>query len=99
MDNCFSLYSLRFHRGHEFSYDLEALANNYNLYQELMEFWKQEFINDIFTVKYENLIENLEIETTKILRLPLFLMMTKKEMKRLLKNDFFMFYSNFYFRN
>jgi tetratricopeptide (TPR) repeat protein len=68
MDNCFSLYSLRFHRGHEFSYDLEALANNYNLYQELMEFWKQEFINDIFTVKYENLIENLEIETTKILR-------------------------------
>ena len=67
MDNCFSLYSLRFHRGHEFSYDLESLANYYNLYQELMDFWSQEFVNDIYNIQYENLVENIENETKKIL--------------------------------
>ena len=67
MDNCFSLYSLRFHRGHEFSYDLEVLANYYNLYQELMDFWSQEFVNDIYNIQYENLVENIANETKKIL--------------------------------
>tara|TARA_B110000008_G_C16970932_1_gene563846 strand:- start:1470 stop:3890 length:2421 start_codon:yes stop_codon:yes gene_type:complete len=67
MDNCFSLFSLRFNRGHEFSYDLEMLGKNYNLYQDLMNFWNKEFNNDIYNIKYESLVENIEKETRKLL--------------------------------
>ncbi len=67
LDNCFSLYSLRFHRGHEFSYNMEWLAQNYNLYLDIMNYWREYFSEDIFDIKYEDLVSNLDQYVEEIL--------------------------------
>jgi len=66
-DNCLSLYKNLFEGGLNFSYDQKELGNYYNLYQDLMNFWKKLLPETIFDVKYENIIENQEYESKKII--------------------------------
>ena len=50
-----------------FSYNQKDIANFYNLYLELTNYWKKLFPNDIYVAKYENLIKDPEIETRKLI--------------------------------
>ena len=50
-----------------FAYDQKDIANFYNIYLDLINFWKEIFKKEIFTVKYENLIDNPEPEIRKII--------------------------------
>ncbi len=45
---------------------IENLANFYNLYLELMVFWKS--FKKIYDISYENLTKNQEKETRKLLK-------------------------------
>ena len=67
MATCWSIYKYYFN-GNEYSYNLKDLANYYLLYQGLMDFWHQLFPNKIYDVCYENLTNNQEEETRKILK-------------------------------
>ncbi len=67
IDTCLSIYSKLFSHGHLYGYNLEDLGKRYNMYVELMNHWDKVLRNEIYHLKYENLIENLEDETKKLL--------------------------------
>ena len=50
-----------------FSYDLVDLAKFYNLYDDLMNFWKDSFNKSIYNLDYQQLVTNKEIEIKKII--------------------------------
>ena len=68
-DNCLSLYKNTFA-----SYMMnwtnkqEDIAEYYNLYSEIMSFWKKKIPDFIHDVEYEKLVENKEEEIRKILK-------------------------------
>jgi len=49
------------------TYDLEDLAEFHKLYMELMAFWRECFPNSIYELCYEDLTENQQAETRKLL--------------------------------
>ncbi len=50
-----------------FSYDLTDLAKFYNLYSDLMNFWKNLFDQNIYNISYEELVKNKDSEIKKII--------------------------------
>ena len=66
-DNCVSLYKNVFEGGINFCYTQEELAEFYNLYLDLMKFWQSSLPNDFLNIKYEEIINNPEIEIKKML--------------------------------
>ena len=67
-NNCLSMFKNVFEGGLNFTYDQEDLVKYYNQYQELMNFWKSKYANSIYSIKYEELIENNEEEIKKIIK-------------------------------
>ena len=63
MDICWSNYK-NFFNSSKMSYtnNFNNLANYYNLYLDLMKFWKNKFNDKIYDIEYEKLIENPEAE-------------------------------------
>ena len=66
-DNCLSLYKNLFEGGLNFSYDQKELGTYYNLYSDLMNFWKNLSTNLFFEAAYENIVNNQEVESKKII--------------------------------
>ena len=66
-DTCLSLFKNFFEGELNFSYNLEEAGKYYKLYQNLMEFWKQLLPDFIYDISYEELVENQEIESRKLL--------------------------------
>ena len=67
MDNCLSIFKNYFGRGHEYSYDLTELGQYYNLYLDLMEYWKNTLPGFIYELNYERLVADQENQTRKLL--------------------------------
>ena len=65
-DNCLSLYKNFFEGGLNFSYHQKELATFYNLYLDLMTFWKEQFTDSIYDATYEEIIENPEKKIKEI---------------------------------
>jgi tetratricopeptide (TPR) repeat protein len=66
MATCWSIYKYYFN-GNLYSYNQEDLANYYNEYKNLMNFWNQNFPSKIYELSYENLTINQESETRKLI--------------------------------
>ncbi len=67
-DVCLSIFKINFKNGFmNFAYNQKNIANFYNLYSDLISYWKKLFPGEIYTAKYENLIENPVIETKKLI--------------------------------
>jgi len=67
-DNCLSLFKNSFASSMmDWSNVSEDIAKFYNLYSELMEFWKSKIPNFIHDVNYDSLVQNKEKEIEKIL--------------------------------
>ena len=65
---CWSIYKNYFARtGNGYAYDMSDLSKFYNLYIDLMTFWHEKFPNKIYDICYEDLTENQEKETRKLL--------------------------------
>ena len=58
IDNCWSIYKNYFPTKIDFGNDLSDLSNYYKSYQRFDVFWKKSFPNDIYDLKYENLVNN-----------------------------------------
>ena len=68
MDICFSNFKNNFSsKTVGFSYNLEKIGIYYNLYKDLMLFWKERLKNDIFELSYEELIKDQEKTTKKLI--------------------------------
>ena len=66
-DTCWSLFKNFFTGQISFAFTQEELGKYYNLYRNLMKFWKQLIPSFIYDISYEKLIENQELETRKLL--------------------------------
>ncbi len=69
MDICYSNFKNSFSGSSlGFCYNMEKLGNYFNMYKDLMTFWNDQFIDEIYNLTYENLISNKEIEVKKLLK-------------------------------
>ena len=68
MDNCFSLYSHKFiDVSHQYSYNQKMLVEYYKLHQDIMEFWLKNYTDDIFVLDNEELVNNQEAISKKLI--------------------------------
>jgi tetratricopeptide (TPR) repeat protein len=67
MDACFSCFKQYFARGQHFTYDLDDIARYYKDYERLMDFWKSIFSDSIYTIKYEDVINDPHNEVHSLL--------------------------------
>jgi len=66
-DNCLSIFKNYFPSNDMlWSFDQSNIANYYNLYLDLMNFWKTKFNESIFDVNYEYLVQSPEDQLKKI---------------------------------
>ena len=66
-DNCLSLYKNLFEGNLNFCYNENDLATYYNLYSDLMKFWKKLYPQGFLDVQYESLINDQNLEIKKII--------------------------------
>lgn len=66
MDTCWSLYKNIFDTPHPYAQDLAELGQYYRFYQELMVHWRQVLPGGLFEIDYEQVIDNQEKETRKL---------------------------------
>ena len=65
---CWSNYKFLFAtKGNGFSFNQKDLASYYSLYDNLMNFWHEQYPDKIYDVNYEDLTTNQEVETQKLL--------------------------------
>ena len=68
-DICISIYKNYFTNAElNYAYDFEELVNFYNLYEDLMQFWKNNLPGFITEIKYEDLIKNPKKEIPKLIK-------------------------------
>jgi tetratricopeptide (TPR) repeat protein len=67
LDTCLSLYSQHFNAPHAYAYDLTELGVYYRQYQRLMRHWERVLADRIFTVQYEELIEEPEVMSRNLI--------------------------------
>jgi len=67
MDNCLSLFKHYFSEGHTYSYDMTELGQYYNLYLDLMEYWRNTLPGFIYDQSYERLVADQENQTRQLL--------------------------------
>ena len=68
MDTCWSCYQQNFEEGLHFTNDLENMGHAYRGYQRLMTHWHRVLPNQIFDIGYEELVQNPEITSRKLLQ-------------------------------
>ena len=66
-DNCLSLYKNFFEGGLNFTYNQKELGDYYNLYLDLMNYWKKKYPNSIYDAKYEKILDNQELKSKEII--------------------------------
>ena len=65
---CWSIYKSKWAgNGYGFSYNMDDLVAYYGLYSSLMDFWHKNFPGKIYDICYEDLTNNQEEETKKLL--------------------------------
>ncbi len=60
MDNCLSIFKNFFNSTHYYSYDMVELGQYFNLYRQLMVYWKTLFPQEIYDCSYEQLVDSPE---------------------------------------
>ena len=66
-DNAFSIYKNAFNRSLSWTFDESDIINYYTSFKNLMFFWKSELPGFVHTIKYENLINNPDLEINKLI--------------------------------
>jgi len=68
-DNCLSIFKNNFPSTHmDWSFSQKDIADYYNLYFKLMNFWNSKISNEIYNANYENIVNNKETEIKKIIQ-------------------------------
>ena len=67
IDNCLSIYKVKFGIGNAYAYNQEELAEYYNSYKDIVKNWKEIFNEQIFSLNYEQLINNQKEVTANLL--------------------------------
>ena len=59
VDNCFGCFKQLWAEGQHFTYDLEDLGRYYRDYHRLMNHWQRVFPDKLYSVQYEQVVDNL----------------------------------------
>jgi hypothetical protein len=66
---CWSNYKHYFRDdGLAYSYNLDDLVKHYKLYEDLMDFWRQEYGSQFYDLNYDDLTVNQELETRNLIK-------------------------------
>ena len=67
--NCLSIYKAYFSAkgGHRYAFNQKELAEYHNLYEDLMEHWRNQLPDQFYEIKYEDLTSNQEEESRKLI--------------------------------
>ncbi len=68
MDVIWSNFKNYFSKSMPFTNDLNDIGNIYNLYKDLMSFWRKKFPNFIYDINYSSLVNNPKPEIEKLLK-------------------------------
>jgi len=68
LDVCLSCYMNDLAFGYPYSYNLQSLGHYYGQYERLMAHWKSALDLPILDVRYENMVEDLEGQTRRMLQ-------------------------------
>lgn len=68
LDTCYSIYKQLFKDAYPFSYDLDELGRYFIAYHRLMQHWHEAMPGQIYTLKYESLVADLEGEVRRLLQ-------------------------------
>ena len=64
-----SIYKTNFLTNYmNWTYDKNEIINYYKIYKELVKFWTNLISKDIYTINYENLIDNQDFEIKKLIK-------------------------------
>ena len=66
LDTCYSIYKQLFTNGYPFSYNLVELAEYYIAHHQLMAHWKKVLPNNIYSVAYEDIVNDLEFQSKNL---------------------------------
>lgn len=66
IDNCISMFVLKFSEGHSYNTDLRTLGLYYREYDRLMRHWDKVFPGRIFESRYETLIADQETQSRRL---------------------------------
>lgn len=68
-DNCFSIFKNYFvNKNLNYAYNLNEITGYFNLYNDLMSYWKNILNDFIFDIQYEKIIENPEYHIKNLLK-------------------------------
>ena len=67
MDNCFSIYSKLFVGKMDWHFNWLSTLKYYDFYDNLMKFWNHSFSDEIYNIKYEDIIDNTEKNINNLL--------------------------------
>lgn len=67
-DNSLAVYKQFFSRGHDYSYSMTSILEYWQAYIKLMRHWDSCYPQQIYHLKYENLVSAPEIEIKKLLQ-------------------------------
>jgi tetratricopeptide (TPR) repeat protein len=67
VDSCYAMYKTLFRMGYPFTYSLQDVGRYYIAYHALMAHWRELIPGAFLDVDYENLVNNQEVETRRIL--------------------------------
>lgn len=67
VDTCLSCYKQNFARGQYWSHNLEELAHQYKLYEEMMNHWREVLPGRFMDFDYEETVMNFEPQARKLI--------------------------------
>lgn len=67
LDTCLSCYFQNFTLGQDYSFDFKSLGRFYNDYRRLMEHWESVYPGKIYSVNYEDVVADQEVQTRRLL--------------------------------
>ena len=67
IDTCLSIYFQFFNDSHRYATSLSNIAHHYAGHSALMDFWKEQFPEDIIDINYEDVVNNTQHEITRTL--------------------------------
>ena len=66
-DNCLSIYKNLFDGDINWSYKTDTIIKYYKNYKKVISYWSQNYSSSIYTIKYEDLIDNSELKIKELL--------------------------------
>jgi tetratricopeptide (TPR) repeat protein len=67
MDTCLSCYKQLFARGHYWTFNLDEMAEHYEMYRKTMDYWREVLPDKFLEIDYETTVDDFENQARKLI--------------------------------